>query len=383
MIEKFAQWVDNKHEYAKEWKRRTGGKVMGYLCTYVPEEILYAADILPVRIFGSHEAAPIVEPYTPSMYCPFCRDCLAQGLRGRYDYLDGIMLAQSCIHMRQTYWSWKLHVPVDYCYYLLMPHGNRTLGRYDYLAGEYADFKGSLEKWIGRTITDKDLDRGIEILNNNRRLMRQVWEFRKKDDPPITGLEAMEISLSNQVIDKREHSQALEELLKELPERKLDRETGTRLMIIGSEDDDREFMRMVEQKLTLPATFVIEDHCTGSRYFWNDVIPQKDRLKAIAARYLDRTPCPSKDWTYVSSGAAGTRQRFDQILKLAKEWRVEGAVTMQQKWCDPHEFDMPDLRKLLQDNGIPTYFLEFDVAVPVGQFQTRVEAFVETMVELV
>ncbi len=375
MIERFRQWVDNRHEYAKEWKRRTGGKVIGTICTYEPEEILYAAGVLPVRIFGSHEPASIVEPYIFGMYCPFCRDCLAQGLRGKYDYLDGIMLAQSCLHLRQTFWSWVMHIPIDYHYYLLMPHGVQNPGRYEYLKGELDILKKSLENWVGKSITNEDLDRGIEILNTNRRLMRQVWEFRKRDNPPITGLEAMEIALSNQMVDKQEHSQALKELLQELPERKLDRETGTRLMIIGSEDDDRDFMRMVEQELSLPATFVIEDHCTGSRYFWNEVIPHKDRLMAIAARYLDRVPCPTKDWP--------VRTRFPHVLSLAKEFNVEGIILMQQKFCDPHELDMPALRKFLEDNGYPVYFLEFDITVPAGQFKTRVEAFLETMVEFV
>ena len=375
-MEKFAQWVDKRHDYAKEWKKRTGGKVMGYMCTYVPEEILYAADILPVRILGSHEAPTAAEPYLfAGLLCPFCRDCLSQGLKGRYDYLDGMVIAQSCFAMRPVFWSWVQHIGIDYHYYIMMNHGVQTTPRYKFLTRELEEFKKSIEKWVGKTITDKDLDRGIEIMNTNRRLTRQVYEFRKKDAPPITGLEAMEIAVSSQMVDKREHSEELRKLLKKLPERKLNRETGTRLMIIGSEDDDREFVKMVEEQMSLPATFVIEDHCTGSRYFWNEVIPQENRVAAIAARYLDRPPCPSKDWPL--------KLRWDHILKLAKEYKVEGAIVMQQKFCEPHELDTPELRKFLEKNGIPTYFLEFDVTVPVGQFKTRVEAFLETMVELV
>jgi len=204
--------------------------------------------------------------------------------------------------------------------------------------------------------------------------MRQVWEYRKSSNPPITGVDALDISLSEQTVDKREHSEALRELLKELPQKKLKRETGTRLMIIGSEHEDRTFLEMVEAKMTLPATFVIDEVCTGTRYFWNNVVPEKDRLSAIATRYIDRIPCPGKDWP--------GRRRFDHILTLAKEYNVQGAIVFQQKYCEPHELDIPDLRKFLEKNGIPTYFLEFDVTVPIGQFQTRVEAFVETMIDL-
>lgn len=376
-VKNYSDWFEKRHDYAKEWKKRTGGKVVGYLCTYVPEEILYAANILPVRILGSHEAPTAAEPYMyTGISCPFSRDCLSQGIRGKYDYLDGIIISQVCFQTRAVFWLWEKYVPIDYRYYIMMPQGVQAAkGRHKYLSTELNAFKESIERWLSKNITDKDLDKGIEIMNTNRRLMRQVWDFRKMDNPPLTGVEAMDIILANQVIDKQEHSQALKKLLKELPKRKLDRETGTRLMIVGSEDDDREFLRMVEEGLSLPATIVIEDHCTGSRYFWNEVVPQKDRLQAIANRYIDRVPCPSLDWP--------ERRRFTQILDLAKEWNIEGVITMQQKFCEPHEVDIPDLRKFLDDHGYPSYFLEFDITVPAGQFKTRVEAFLETMIELV
>jgi benzoyl-CoA reductase subunit C len=366
-FQKFHEWYENRHDYAKEWKERTGRKVLGYFCTYVPEEIIYASGVLPVRILGSHEAQSVTEPHIFAMFCPLCRDCLAQGLQGRYDYLGGIMIAQCCLHMRQAFTSWQKHIPLEYSYYLYMPHGVQTSRVYPYLRGELEDFKKSLEEWTGKKITDKDLDHAIEVNNENRRLMRHVYEFRKGKKPKLTGLESMEMVVSSQMTDKEEHNEALKELLKELPNREMSRETGTRLMILGSEDDDTEFLRMVE---SLGATLVIEDHCTGSRYFWNEVVPQEDRLSAIAARYIDRPPCPSKDWP--------ERTRPQHILKLAKDYDVEGALLIQQKFCDPHEIDIPAIKDYLERNGIPTYFLEFDVTVPVGQFKTRVEAFLET-----
>jgi benzoyl-CoA reductase subunit C len=163
----------------------------------------------------------------------------------------------------------------------------------------------------------------------------------------------------------------LKEVIEELKERKVEREVGTRLMMVGSENDDVEFISMIEQKMVLPATVVIDDHCTGSRYFWNEVSLQEDRIQSIAARYIDRTPCPAKDFPEY--------RRFNSILKLAQEWRVEGVLMIQQKFCDPHEMDIPALKKYFEDNRLPTYFLELDVTVPVGQFSTRVEAFIESL----
>jgi len=370
MFDQFKEWYENRHEYAKKWKERTGGKVIGIFCTYVPEEILYAADILPVRILGSHEPQDVSEPHIFAMFCPFCRDCLAQGLKGRYDYLDGITIAQSCLHIRQTYTSWDLHIPVDFKYYLPHPMHVQSPQAIPYLTEELKEFKKAVEEWTGKDITEEDLKQGIEIMNTNRQLLQQVYELRKKPNPPLTGLEAMLMVVSSQMTDKREHNKALEELLQKLPSRSLD-EPSERLMILGSEDDDTEFIAMVED---LGARIVIDEHCTGTRYFYEEVNTNGDALSSIAERYVKRVPCPSKDWP--------VRTRVDHIVKLAKEYDIQGAIVMQMKFCDPHELDTPAIKKALEnDVGVPTIFLEFDVTVPIGQFKTRVEAFLEILRE--
>ncbi|MEW5807051.1 MAG: benzoyl-CoA reductase, bzd-type, subunit N [Acidobacteriota bacterium] len=367
MIEMFQEWYENRHQYAKEWKRKNGRKVIGYFCTYVPEEILHAAGILPVRILGSHEPQDMTEPHIFGMFCPFCRDCLAQGLKGRFDYLDGITIAQSCLHIRQTFTSWDLHIPVEYSYYLPMPNRVQSQRALPYLTGELEAFKKSVEGWIGKKISDADLDRAIDIYNTNRRLMKEVYDLRKDDNPPLSGVEAMYMVVSSQMVDKEEHNMILQETLKELKGRKRNG-GGERLIIVGSEDDDTEFLKMVE---SLGAIFVVDDHCTGTRYFWNEVMPGNNRLEAIAKRYIERPPCPSKDWE--------VRTRIPHIINLAKEYRVKGAIIIQQKFCDPHELDIPAIEKEFKKVGIPTLFLEFDVTVPVGQFKVRVEAFLEML----
>ena len=368
MFEQFVEWERNRHDYARRWKERTGGKVLGYFCTYVPEEIPYAAGVLPVRILGSHEPQDVTEPHIFGMFCPFCRDCLAQGLKGRYDYLDGIMIAQSCLHIRQAFTSWQKHVPTSYSYYLPFPHGVQSKRAYPYLAGELEAFQRSIEEWTGRTISDQELTQSIDTYNTSRRLLREVYELRRGPKPALTGEEAMEMVISNQMVDKADHNRALTELLEKLPGRSPDSGDGIRLMIIGSEDDDIPFIRMVE---SLGATIVVDEHCTGTRYFWNQVEANGNLHQALAARYIDRPACPSKDWP--------VRTRIPHALSLAKEYDVKGAILIQQKFCDPHELDIPALRKAFEEAGVPTLFLEFDVTVPLGQFRIRVEAFLEML----
>lgn len=369
MFTQFKEWYEKRHDYAREWKEKTGGKIIGYFCTYVPEEILYAADVLPVRVLGGHEPQDVTEPHIFGMYCPFSRDVLAQGLKDKFFYLDGITIAQSCLHIRQAYTSWDLHRPTEFSYYLPMPHNVQSDHSRTFLRSELQQFQEAVEKWTGKKITDVDLDRGIDIVNTNRRLLKQIFELRRQENPPLTGQEAMYLVLSSQMTDKREHNKALLELLEQLPQRKLNRPTGERLMILGSENDDIPFTEMVEQ--VCEATFVIDDHCTGTRYFWNESVKDEDRLLEIANRYVDRVPCPTKDWPQ--------RKRLEHIQNLIKDYDVQGVIVIQQKFCDPHELDIPAIQKSLKERGIPTLFLEFDVTAPLGPFRIRVEAFLEMM----
>jgi len=151
------------------------------------------------------------------------------------------------------------------------------------------------------------------------------------------------------------------------------RSEGVRLMTLGSENDDLAFMVMVE---SLGATIVIDDQCSGTRYFWNESPPAKagdDPLARIAARYCQRPACPTKDYP--------AHTRFKHVLELASDYNVHAALILQQKFCDPHEGDIPALKHMLEENGIATLFLEFDGVNPLGPLRTRVEAFLETLGE--
>jgi benzoyl-CoA reductase subunit C len=362
----FREIIEQRHDYAKKWKTETGGRVLGYFCTYVPEEIVYAAGILPVRIIGSHQSITRTERHIANMFCAFCRDCLAQGLEGKYSYLDGIVKARSCQHMRQAFTSWQTHIPVKYSYYISMPALVQSPAAKPYLVNELLNFKRSLEDWTGYPISDQALRQAIEVYNSNRRLLRQVYDLRKAADPPLSGAESLEITLSNQLADKMYLNRLLSESLAKLSQKNEKRDTGARLMLIGSENDDIDYIKFME---SLGSTVVIDESCTGSRYFWNECRLDSDPLDALATRYLERPPCPAKDLPQ--------RRRSAHILQLIQDYNVDGVIITIQKFCQNHELDLPALQSLFQAKGIPVLILEYAFGSPLEWLRIRIQAFLE------
>lgn len=371
MIKDFIDIYENRHRYAKDWmERHPGMKVVGYMCSYFPEEIFYAAGFLPVRILGSHEPQNVTEKHIFGMYCPFSRDVLAQGLQGRYDYLDAVATAYPCMHLGQAFDSWVLHVTSRH-FYVDMPNRVQTPYAVPFLTGRLEETKKELEEWTGKEITDSDLKDAIATYNENRSLLRQIYEARKADDLPITGTESMQVTTANLFMDKKEANQLLRETIeRELTGRKVKSADDTRLMIVGSENDDIKFLDMVE---SFSAVIVTDDHCTGSRYFWNKADLEISPIEAIARRYIERPACPQRDYP--------ERLRLPHLLRLARDWNVQGVIIIQQKFCDPHELDKVALTDFFKEHDIATLYLELDVTVPLGQFKIRVEALLEQLRE--
>ncbi len=379
LFDQFFEWYDNRSEYAEKWKERTGGKVVGSLCTYTPEEILTAANCLTVRLLGKHEPQDVTEPYLFAMFCPFSRDTLAQGLRGHLNHLDGVVMAHSCLHLRQTYNIMKQKLPVDFAWYLPIPNNVKDQYAKAFMTTEIERFKTAVEKWRGFEITEEKLEDAIKVMDENRHLLTEVYKLRKDDNPHMTGMEALAMVTASELVDKREANEEIKRILPYLRSRKIkpERGIGSRLIIISSEDDDMSFANMVEHE---NATMVIDEHCTGTRWFMKEIGAPHDNLsqaERIGIRYCDRPVCPTKDYNMDD----GTRTRFWHILKLIKDYKVDGALLVMQKFCDPHEGDMVPLKNFLNERGIPTLQLEFDITLPLGQFKTRLEAMLESIGE--
>nr|MDO8080190.1 2-hydroxyacyl-CoA dehydratase family protein [Candidatus Freyarchaeota archaeon] len=366
MIKAFEDLVSNRHDNAIKWKNM-GKSVFGYFCTYVPEEIIHAAGIIPVRMMGGSDDITLADVHLPSYVCSFARSCYDQGLKGVYSYLDGVIFPCTCDTIIALYSIWKADIKTPYVGFV-DPLCAKTETAKKYFREEVARFKESLESFLGGEISDTSLQKSIEIYNANRRLLKEVYELRRSSHPPISGVEALDIVKSSMLTPKEEHSRLLENLLNKISERDDPPESGVRILVSGSVIYDPEILRMIENSGGL---IVTDDLCTGTRYFWDLVNTNLPPLTGIADRYYERIPCPCN---------YSPERRLEHILSLIRDYNVEAVVFTLQKFCDPHLFDYPFIGESLKEAEISTLLLETEhVSSPLGPLKTRIEAFLETI----
>lgn len=366
MIKAFEDLVSNRHDNAIKWKN-TGKKVFGYFCTYVPEEIIHAAGILPIRIMGGSNDITLADVHLPTYVCSFARSCYDQGLKGVYKYLDGVVFPCTCDTIIALYSIWKADIKTPYVGFV-DPLCAKTETAKKYFREEVARFKESLENFLGREIFNTSLQESIAIYNENRRLLKEVYQLRRSSQPPISGVEVLDIVRSSMLTPKEEHNRLLENLLDKISEGETPPKQGVRILVSGSVIYDSEILRMIENSGGL---IVTDDLCTGTRYFWDLVNSNAPPLTGIADRYYERIPCPCN---------YSPERRLEHILNLIKDYNVEAVIFTLQKFCDPHLFDYPFMEEKLKEAEIPTLLIETEhTTAPLGPLKTRIEGFFEML----
>ena len=239
-------------------------------------------------------------------------------------------------------------------------------------------YKRQIETFAKKSITDDDIERAIKVYNHTRRLLKRLWEFLRRDNPPITGAEVATATLAAQVMDKQECNQMLEELIRKLEAEPGKATSGVRLMVTGGACDDLRIFDLLEQ-LNYSTNLIFIDSCTAARYFWFEVPEDRpDKLEAIAEGHISRIPCPAKD----TVPGTGEKKRFRFIQQFIEDFRPDGVVMLYQRFCSPQSMDIVALKPILNMLGIPWTELELDTTVPITLFGTQLEALVE-MIERV
>jgi len=364
-VGKFQELFENRDAIAAEWKTKSGRKIVGCISTYVPEEIVYAAELLPVEIIGKPRTYAKADAYLPSFSCSFMRGFLERLLEKEYEYLDLLVLPSLCDSIWGFYSIWQELSPDDSTYLLHYP-SQRSKEASNYFTQVVERFKTFMETFSAKDISEKDLEVAIEVYEKNRRLLKSLYELRRKEPPPISGVEALEVVLSSMTTPKQLHSQLLEGLLREIERRDEYPKGDARLLVSGHIIDDPDVLRVIEDSGGL---IVADDLDTGSRYFWSLTDSAAKPIERISKRYFE-LPSP-----YGSS----FEDRIKYLVAMVKAFKVEGVVFPTRKFCDPYLFDYVPLGRALKEEGVPSLLLEYEYPLAKGSLKTRVEAFVEML----
>jgi bzd-type benzoyl-CoA reductase N subunit len=353
----------------------SGKKVIGYFCCFVPDEIITAFDMVPYRIQGS-QSEPIdqADAYIEPMACPFARSCFNKALKGEYDFLDGFVAPHSCDTIERMYHIWQHEKPASFNHLINVPHMMGPSSDKFYRK-ELDYFINCLEDWSGRKLDPGKLKEAVALYNQRRAVLRELYELRKTNPPLVSGTEITKVLVAGMGIPAAEHIELVKRFIVEVKERPLPKaEKLPRIFIWGTEIDDVAFIKLVEES---GAQVVMDDLCTGTRFFWEDVPETADPLVGIAARYLC-THCPRSNVPQTESREKDLENRYGYIKNFIKTWKVDAAIFYIVRYCDTCELEGPDLREYLNSMKIPVLMIEDDYSTStIGQLRTRVQAFLE------
>jgi bzd-type benzoyl-CoA reductase N subunit len=373
-LKKLLDMRDDPYTWARSWKERTGGKVIGFFCCLAPEEIIHAAGALPVRITGENRTISKSGAHLQSYCCSLARTGLDMALEGELAFMDGTVFVHTCDTMMRLSDIWRLNAGFALHGDVVLPvRFEGDLAR-DYAGKELFAFKGKMEEALG-PIDDSALKKSIEIYNHNRRLLFELYSLRREDPSILPSDQALWLVTSSALMEKSEHNSLLEEALADLksssPLGGEDKGGGrkVRLFGIGSVMDQWDFLEMVEE---VGATIVDDDFCNGRRYFDTEAPEGDDPIESIISRLWDRQACPCKHHLQ--------RDRAARLTDRVAEAGARGAMFWQFKFCEPHAFDYPYVKKALDEASVPSIQLDIEQgSVSIEQLRTRVEALVETI----
>jgi benzoyl-CoA reductase subunit C len=360
-----------------------GKKVMGYLCLYPPIEMLTALDIIPYRMFGDmQEPITRADSFLPTVVCPFLRSLLDLGLKGKYEFLDGVVMAHTCDVGAQIPGLWNNFVKTSYSYFIDTPH---TVNEHSFTQekGELQDFKTSLESFTGHRMTAQKLKSAIRAHNRQRALVRKLYDLRKSDPPMVSGTETLQVLVAVMSLPVKEGSQLLNEVIDELKQRKGGpARKATRLLLWGPVVHETPLIEMIEG---LDANVVMDDTCVGSRAYFKDVELTEDPLDGLASHYLADIQCPRTYREFAQGESrkdktADLNNRFGYLGNFAKEWKVDGVILQSVRYCDSHGYEVPAIKEYLEAAGLPSIYLEHNnTEGGLAPLKTRVQGFIEVI----
>jgi len=356
-------------ESVKAW-RASGKKAIGYVCCHVPEEIFYAADILPVRLRATNCVdSSDAEAWMSSFSCSFARSILQYLMNGTYD-LDGLVQSDGCMMPTRILDNWEHISKKDgknlFIYQIGAPRitNDTTVG---YYKAELQTLADKLSEVSGKKVTDEALKAAIAKTNEVRDLIAKVYALR--NEAKVSGTEALKITLANCDLTIDEYIAALKEFIADAKNRQ-PIEARARLMIIGSALDNPEYIKVIEDKGGL---IVADNMCFGYKAFGKQIeVDDKDVMGSLAKYYLNRISCPRS----LDSRPA----LHKEIIEDCKAYGVQGVIYQKMQNCECWGGESYYLEPDLKAVGIPMLQVEREEQMAnAGQLAIRAEAFIEML----
>ncbi|MFZ5866369.1 MAG: 2-hydroxyacyl-CoA dehydratase subunit D [Thermodesulfobacteriota bacterium] len=344
---------------------QAGTGVIGWMCGYVPEEIILAAGLQSVRIRGAVPSLKQAEAYLFPNFCPYVKNLLDSGLRGEYENLDGIVFTNSCDAMRRLRDLWNSHVKTPFSFMLEVPK-NWNERAVTYFSEQLVALQAQLEDFFGTKISEDSLEESIRIMNEQRALMVQLLERQKAKTAVIGGSELLALCLEAMSSPKEATTKKLGEILARSPSVNSGLDGQPRVLVVGSVLDRLDLLEKVE---AVGASVVAFDTCAGLRH-WSGLVQEGgNAVENLARRYLLKPPCPRMP---------GFARRIDHITQLVRDYSIDGVIYSAVKFCDYGLFEAPVVEAELRSQRVPFMVIENDyVFGDMGRMAVRLEAFVE------
>lgn len=358
--------------------QKKGGKVFGTFCVYVPDEIVFAADAIATGLCGGSQFwVPGGEKVLPANTCPLIKASVGARLDRTCPFFriaDMFIGETTCDGKKKAWEILSKDVPL---HVMDLPQMKRAKDIRAW-AEEIEAFKNVVEKFTGNEVTAEKLAESITLINNKRKALERLYNLRKNENLPISGCDVLLISQIAFYDDPARFTQMTNKLCDELDQRVKDGVSvvpaGTkRIMLTGTPlaIPNWKLHNIVE---TSGAAIVCEEMCTGTRYFENLVDESKttleDQYMALAERYM-KINCAC---------FTPNEGRIDDILRLAREYKVDGIIDVNLKFCNLYDTEGYFVEKAMKEAGIPVLGIETDYTdSDAGQLRTRISAFIEML----
>ena len=328
----------------EELLRQINKPVIGWFCSYTPEEIIHAGGGHPFRVEGNYQIMAEADPHLQNFYCPFVRNCLGRAIRRDYEFLEGAVFTASCDAKRQLYKIWMKKEITPYTYLLDLPYIQSDNGM--------KQFKYYLEKFVSDfesvfkvPITDDRLNKSISLYNYSRRLLSELDSLRRRKESSVSARNLLTIIQNSFLFPREEFNRKLEDFVAGIRDADTDDNVTTRrkkrILLSGSVLPYPDLFELIEKYNGILA---YEDLCSLNRYYETLVEETGDPLTSLARRYLGKTPCARMD---------NINKRTDLIISLVREHDINGVIFSGMKFCDTHQLYFPVLKDELDKAGIP------------------------------